>query len=156
MSQRYSPLTRAPGVRWLEASVNLTNAELLTLFSVGKQIIPAPGANLMIAPLFATIALDNAAGVYIGGGSARLLLSTSGVTGLILNTSVWATTFFTADASAQKAATDVLRVSASNLNSTYSNKPVLLTAATADFTGGNAANKATVKVVYRIISTLPA
>lgn len=139
------------GGAWLEASVNLTNAQMLALFSSPVTIVAAGGANTIIQVLSASIALDNAAGVYVGGDSLFLMLGTDSV--LTLTTAF----FLTTNASSGKVNWAGGPTFAGGVLATAgTNAALKITHGTADFTGGNAANKATVKVVYRIITTLPA
>lgn len=133
----------------LEVGVNLTDAQIKAGFSAPVTILAAPGANLIYQVLGWSISLDNAAGAYVGGGNALLVMNSVQVS-LVIGVA-----FFTADAAASK-----LRwASASDapaLTSTAVNTALLYTHLTADFTGGNAANKATVNVLYRLRSSLPA
>ena len=131
------------------ASVNLTNAQLLALFTTPITLVAAGGANTIIQVLTVSVALDNAAGVYTGGGNMIVRIGTTPSLGILANT-----TFFTADAAASKLTWNPMGSSA--LTSAHVNAALVVSNNTADFGGGNAANKATVKVIYRILTTLPA
>lgn len=135
-----------PPVTFLEATINLTNAQILGMNAAPVQVIAAPGANQRIVVVEADIALDNAAGLYTAGGNAVLTLATVSVGGTI------ASAFFTADASASK----LYAVNGTPAGTAAMvNQALFISNLTAAFTGGNAANKATVRVVYLIRSTLP-
>lgn len=138
------------GGAWLEASVNLTDAQIKALLSVPVELIAAPGANKTLQLVALSMALDNAAGLYVGAGVIRVQLASTLTTG----STTFSNGFLTADASASKLAQHNAISSLSGGSSTLTNAACTITA-TSDFTGGNAANKATVKVVYRILSTLP-
>lgn len=133
---------------WLQATVNLTDAQLKATNSAPPTLVAAGGANTIIQVLSAAMALDNAAGVYVGGGTLTLAYGTSQTANLA------SSTFMTADASASKVAYTAPAFLTGSSGAT--NVAVTLRNATADFTGGNAANKATVTVVYRVLTTLPA
>ena len=136
-------------VGWLEISVNLTDAQIKAGFTSPVTILPAPGANLIYEIDKWSLTLDSAAGAYVGGGNAVLTLNSVAVGSTI------AAAFFTGDAAASKR-----RFTGAVLNpvltSTEVNKALLYSHLSADFTGGNAANKGTVNVIYRLVSSLPA
>jgi len=140
------------GGAWLEISVNLTDTQLKNLGSGAQiEIIPAPGANKIIEMLSASIALDNAAGVYAGGAAHEL--RNPDTTARVMTLA--AAAFFTAEASASKVAYASHTSATAGLISQV-NAAINIGHSSTNMTGGNAANKATVRVVYRILSTLPA
>lgn len=128
-------------------SINLTDAQIKALSSSPVTVLAAQGANTVIQVLQVFIALDNAAGVYTDGGTVRLTINNEVIA------TVCASGFLTADASASKGSWNVSSITVGT--AAMVNQPLKITAA-ADFTGGNAANKATLIVTYRVLTTLPA
>ena len=129
-----------------EVVVNLTDAEIKTLFSAPKQLLAAPGANLRYVVERLTIMLDSAAGAYAGGATVSCVQGGNQMSGTIA-ASLWTT------AGAGRFGQDATFTQVTSSGS--GNVAMLLTMAAANLTGGNAANKATVRVLYRILSTLP-
>lgn len=132
----------------LEASVNLTDAQILGLHGAPVPVVAAPGPDQRIVVVSWDIALDNAAGLYAGGGAAYLTLA--GVQVSDINH----VSFFTTDAAASKLAASGPPNNGGG-KAAMTNQPLMITNVTANFAGGNAANKATVHVVYLVRSTLP-
>ena len=129
-----------------EVVVNLTNAEILTLNSAPKQVLAAPGAALTYRPISWEIICDATAGAYVGGGNTQLQMGTIACSG-----SISPVVFTTANSQLAQG------LSSATTPSTQAgvNAALLVKNVGADFTGGNAANKATVRVLYRIMSTVP-
>lgn len=125
-------------------SINLTNAQLLALNSSPVTLIAAQGSNTIIQFLFGFITLDNAAALYTTGAAVTLFMN--GVQAGNVPSA-----FFTADGSASKGCYVGLNQA---LGSAIVNQPLILRSAT-DFTGGNAANKATITITYIVRSSLP-
>ena len=119
----------------------LTNAEILTLFSVGADILPAPGAGLFIHLWHYAFIVDSAAGAYVGGGNASWNWgsATASVAGLT-------SASFTAGAIVRAVNNQTMV----NLTVSPTNGALRLVTATADFTGGNAANTLAGKIWYTI------
>ena len=128
-----------------EVVVDLTNAEILTLFSVGKELLPAPGADLIYAVETLIILKDFTAGAYVGGGTVQPKIG-----GIAAGPAIASAFFTEAAGTGFRFATSISTVTIAN-----GNQALILSAITADFTGGNAANTATVRVLYRTLSTLP-
>ena len=129
-----------------EAVLNLTNAQITALFTTKVEIIPAPGANLWIFPIRWAIMLDSSGGAYAGGGNTNLFWGTDYASGGVspnLFTGTAGTRIGTGLGTATPLAASVM-----------SNVAVTVGTQTANFTGGNAANKATVRVIYSVLSTL--
>jgi hypothetical protein len=56
------------------ATVTLTNAQILTLPTLGVTVVAAQGANTVILPVSGFIVLDSSAGAYTGGTNASWIL----------------------------------------------------------------------------------
>ena len=131
-----------------EVVINLTNDQILALFSSPVQILAAPGANLVYQIVTATFILDKAGGAYSGSNVVNIRLGTT-----IASGNFAAALFNTAGGSLEFLGQ--VGTMTKTLVLTDANQAMNLGQAVANFTGGNAANKATVRVLYRILSTLP-
>ena len=126
------------------ATYAIPNAQVLTLFSVGVLLVPAPGAGRMID--VESLVIENVfkTGAYAGGGAIQASYGT-GVTNPA--TATIAATFLTSPTVNQ-----VIKVAgalASTASSSILNTAVRLAAATADFTTG--AGSLIVKLRYRVL-----
>lgn len=141
-----APIT-APttGSQWAEISVAVPNASVLTLYSVGTLIIPAPGAGLYID--VKSMVLNNIykTAAFTSGDPIQLNYGT----GVSAPASVTvAATFLTSPTANQ--AIKVAGALATTLSSAVINTGVYLTVGTQDFaTGGGSL---VVNVEYRIVA----
>ncbi len=125
------------------ASVTLTNAQLLALFTTPITIVPAPavGHYIVIHDVVFNYVFNTAAYANGGGGDVELRYDT-GTSDIITAASI--TPFFTAGASA----IDQLPIIGCVI---LAGKAVVIEKATANFTGGNAGASMTVTVFYDVI-----
>lgn len=129
-----------------EVTVDLTNAEILALYSSGKQILPAPGAGKVYTIISWSLTANTTAGAYTGARSPVLKLGfTANGNGTAI-TDVCSPTVFTAG-TVIRTGSGVPLVSAY----TVANSAVFLTIDTSDYGGGNAANAARVYVLYHVV-----
>jgi hypothetical protein len=128
-------------------TVLVTNAEVKTLFSVGKTLLPAPGTtsaydilDIVIENVFLTAA-------FAAGGAIQASYGTGVTTPA---SATIASTFLTSPAASQ-----MIKVSgalASSLSSAVLNKAIVLAAATSDFTTGS--GSLIVTITYRVLTSL--
>ena len=121
------------------------NASVLTLFSVGVTLLPAPGAGNMYDVIDCVIENKFLTGAYAAGGVIQLSYGT-GVT-VPASTTVAATFLTSPIASQMVKLTGAL---ASSLSSVVLNKALFLNCATQDFTTG--AGSLVVKTTYNRLS----
>ncbi len=139
---------RAGGGEIQNLSQTIVNADVLTLFSVGKILLPAPGAGNMWDIIQMVVENKFLTAAYAAGGAIQLTYGNSGVT--IPATATIAATFLTSPVADQ-----VIKVAgalATNLSSDILNKAVSLNAATANFTTG--AGSLRVRIAYRLLTGL--
>lgn len=130
-------------------TVDLTNAQVLTLDNTAITIVPAPGASKLIDVIGVQLFFDYTA-AYTGGSDLRLWY-TNRTTDPPASAVITTSGFLTAVGSDA-----LVRVTGTPDNTTdlarAVNEPVVLQAVTATvFAGGNAANTLRVVVHYRIV-----
>jgi len=140
-----SPKLDGPIIRYAE--VEIPAADVLTLFSVGKELVAAPGAGLVLE--FVSIELaydyDGVAG-YTIGTATNLQVRYTGLVGLVVST-VQAATGFLDGVADDLRMLDKVEQSATPIV----NSPLVLTLLVADVTIG--ASPVHAKVAYRVHAT---
>jgi hypothetical protein len=136
---------RAGGGVSQSLTVNVTNAQVKTLFSVGTQLLPAPGAGN--AWVIDSMTVENVylTAAFAAGGAIQASYGTGVTTPA---TSTIAATFLTSLTANQMVT--VAGAMASTLSSTVLNKAITLDAATADFTTGG--GSLIVKLKYHLFT----
>jgi hypothetical protein len=137
-----------PSTQLLTASVNLTNDQIKALYTTPIEIVAAQGANTVIQVIAASLALDNANGLYSGGGNIVLRLGANTVCTPTTNS------FFNGNASSSKLSYN--SGISQNPTPAATNIALTVTNLSAVFTGGYSSNKATIAVQYIVTSSLPA
>jgi len=126
-------------------TILIPNASVLTLFSVGTQLLPAPGAGNMYDIMDMVVENVFKTGAFASGGAIQASYGTGVTTPA---TATIAATFLTSPTANQ-----IIKVAgalASSLSSAVLNKAITLAAATADFTTG--AGSLIVKLNYRLLT----
>lgn len=128
-------------------TINLTLAQLQTLNSVGYTILPAPGATSMYQMGGCTLNLTRGSAAFTGGGTVTIGY---GSTSTPATNATIASTVFTTFAASQ--AVVVLPVAvAVTATTSLANKPIVMTAASADFASGTGAT-GQLDCQYRILT----
>jgi len=137
---------RAGGGTSQSITVNIANAAVKTLFSVGTTLLPAPGAGN--AWIIDSMTLENVylTAAFAAGGAIQASYGTNSVT--YPATATVAATFLTSPTANQMIT--VAGAMASTLSSNILNKAITLDAATADFTTGG--GSLIVKLKYHLFT----
>lgn len=137
--------TGAGGGASLTTTVTIANAEVKTLFSVGTQLLPAPGAGN--AWVIDSMTVENVylTAAFAAGGAIQASYGTGVTTPA---SATIAATFLTSPTANQMVT--VAGAMASTLSSTVLNKAITLDAATADFTTGG--GSLIVKLKYHLFT----
>lgn len=123
-----------------QATVTLTAAQVIAMFTTPVQIVPSAGAGKVVQFVDAVNFLDAGATPFSGGGTVRF----QNATGTILSATAAATTV--------TSATDVIASIPSSSTTTLNlaNMGIFISNATAVFAAGNGTLKVT--VTYRVIT----
>lgn len=139
-------------------TVELDNAEILTLPTTPVQIVAAPGADKVIVPLFGLMRV-NIVGAYVGAGAAalRLMYGASGLASSLLAINLGSTgdligsfvSLARFDAEYDPEISSVIVSANDRVNKSLAVKDDWTGGS--DYTGGNAANTMTVTVCYIVL-----
>lgn len=137
-------MSYSPGGDLQSVTIPISSAEIKTLFSVGKTLIAAPGANKAIIPSLVLVRYIFGTTQYTLGGNISYRYTN--LAGFSIGTIITGTVFngYTADNlnSSSTGPTTII----SNLV----NQPIVLTAATQDFATGDGTLQ--VIIYYRVIA----
>jgi len=131
----------------LNADVQITNAQLLAIRATPINLVPAPGAGKAIVVLGAQLYFDSAGAYTVGTNDLQLEYASGADIAALIETVGFL-----------DQATDQARyhAPAAGTQTPVANSAVrLINSGASEFTGGNAANTLSVRVLYTIVDMAP-